>query len=717
MNPPSAMKGAMLPILFLAATSSLFAMPDRIKYPPTRKSDVVEDHFGSLVHEPFRWLEDTDSPETRVWIEAQNKLTFGYLGSVRERKTVKARITQLWNYERFGIPVLEGGKYFYMRNTGLQNQSVLFVADSLEAEPRELLDPNEFSKDGTIALASWSPSPDGKYLAYAMQSGGSDWMEWKVRDVETGKDLTDHVKWSKFSGASWAADSGGFFYSRYDEPKPGEELSGVNFYQKLYYHKLGAPQAEDVLVYERPDQKEWGFAGIATEDGRYLVIQVWRGTERKSAVFYKRLDVDDSEVVELLPNFDAEYSYVANDGPIMYFQTNLDAPLSKLIAIDTDNQAPQNWKTIIPESIYNLEEVSSVGGKFFARYLRDAHSVVRIYSRTGESEGTIRLPGLGTAAGFGGRDRNKETFYAFTSFTTPNTIFRYDIEGAASTVFRRPKVDFEATKYQTRQVFATSKDGTKIPMFITFKRGIVLDGRNLTLLTGYGGFAISLTPWFSVANLVWMEMGGVFCVANLRGGGEYGEEWHQAGMKEKKQTVFDDFIACAEWLIANKYTSPSRLVIEGGSNGGLLIGAVLNQRPDLFGAALPSVGVMDMLRFHKFTIGWAWTSEYGSPDNEEDFQTLFAYSPLHNIQPGGRYPAVLVTTGDHDDRVVPGHSFKYAAAMQSAQAGEAPILIRIETRGGHGGGKPTWMIIDEYTDRYAFVLKALNFKLPPTFGK
>lgn len=711
------MKGATLSLLFFAAASLLLAMSDRIEYPPTRMADIVENHFGNLVPDPYRWLEDTDSPETRAWIEAQNKLTFGFLASIRERQTIKARLTKLWNYERFGIPVLEGGKYFFMRNSGLQNQSVLFVADTLDAEPREILNPNTFSEDGTMALASWSPSPDGKYLAYAIQSGGSDWMEWKIRDVETGKDLSDHLKWSKFSGASWTADSKGFFYSRYDEPTPGEKLTGVNYFHKLYYHKLGTPQSEDILIYERPDHKEWGFGGIATEDGEYLIIVVWRGTERKTAVFYKRLGVSNADVVELLPDFDAEYSFVANDGPIMYFQTNLDAPFGKLIAVDIRKPSRENWTTIIPESIYNLEEVSSVGGKFFARYLRDAHSVVRVYARNGERERTIRLPGIGTATGFAGRDRNRETFYLYTSFTTPVTIYRYEIESGNISVFREPQVNFQPSNYQTRQVFVKSKDGTRIPMFITSKRGLVLDGNNPTLLTGYGGFAISLTPWFSVANLVWMEMGGVFCVANLRGGGEFGEEWHKAGMKEKKQNVFDDFIACAEWLIENHYTSASKLVIEGGSNGGLLVGAVLNQRPELFGAALPAVGVMDMLRFHKFTIGWAWMSEYGNPEVEEDFQTLFAYSPLHNIRPGTKYPAVLITTGDHDDRVVPGHSFKYAATLQNAQAGDAPILIRIETRGGHGGGKPTWMIIEEIADQYAFVLKALQLKLPKNFGK
>ncbi len=711
------MNRTMFALITALASITAFAMIDRLTYPQTRKADVVDDYFGNPVSDPYRWLEDTDSAETRAWIEAQNKLTFGFLATVRERESIKKRLTKLWNYERFGIPAKEGGLYFFTRNSGLQNQAVLYVASSLDAEPRILLDPNTLSKDGTIALGSWSPSPDGKYLAYATQSGGSDWLEWKIRDVESGLDLPEELKWSKFSGAAWTMDSKGFFYSRYEEPKPGEALLGVNYHQKLYYHQVGSPQSADILVYERKDEKEWGFGGWATEDGDYLVIFVWRGTDPKNGLFYRRLRAGESEVVELLPNFDAEYSYIANEGTTFFIQTTLDAPKGRVIAIDIENPSPENWKEVIPEGAHALQYVTHVGGRFIAHYLRDATSLVRVFDMTGKLESTLKLPGLGSAGGFGGRGKDTETFYSFSSFSTPNTVFRYDFTTGKSMTFRAPKVEFRPTEYQSRQVFVPSKDGTKVPMFITHKRGIELDGTHPTILYGYGGFSVSLTPWFSVANLVWLEMGGVFAVANLRGGAEYGEEWHQAGMREKKQNVFDDFIACAEWLIEKRYTNPDGLAIEGGSNGGLLVGAVINQRPELFGAALPAVGVMDMLRYHKFTIGWAWVPEYGSSENEDDFQTLFAYSPLHNIRSGEKYPAVLVTTGDHDDRVVPGHSFKYAAALQAAQGGESPILIRIETRAGHGAGKPMSMVIDEVADKYAFLTKTLRMSIPRGFAK
>lgn len=711
------MKRLLILITSVSTAATVFAMLDRLQYPESRRVDVVDDYFGTLVADPYRWLEDTESADTRAWIESQNALTFGFLKRIRERGAIRDRLTKLWNYERFSSPVAEGGKYFFTRNSGLQNQAVLYVADALNAEARVLLDPNKLSKDGTVALGPWSPSPNGRYLAYAIQSGGSDWLEWKVRDVVTGEDIGESIKWSKFSGASWTQDSEGFFYSRYDEPQPGEELLGVNVYQKLYYHRVGTSQSEDVLVYKRDDEREWGFGGIATEDGDYLVIVVWRGAESKNQLFYKRLRAGDSDVIELIPNFEAEYSYVANDGNIFYVQTTLDAPKGRLVAIDIDNPDPSNWKDIIPEGVYPLEQVSFVGGKFFARYLRDANSLVRIFTKSGNPDGTLRLPGLGSASGFGGRASSKETFYSFSSFTTPNTIFRYDIESGQSSVFREPRIDFRPSDYQTRQFFATSKDGTQIPIFVTHRRGIDLNGELPTLLYGYGGFSVNMTPWFSVSSLVWMEMGGVFAVAVLRGGAEYGEEWHRAGMGSRKQNVFDDFIASAEWLIENKYTNPNKLAIQGGSNGGLLVGAVVNQRPDLFGAALPAVGVMDMLRYHKFTIGWAWIPEYGSSENEDEFQTLYAYSPLHNIREGVSYPATLIATGDHDDRVVPGHSFKYAATLQAAQSGDAPILIRIETRAGHGAGKPMSMVIDEISDTYAFLVKTLGIRLTKGFGE
>lgn len=682
----------------------------RLTYPATRLDpSVVDDYHGTQVADPYRWLEDPDAPESREWIEAQNKLAFGYLEQIPARERIKARLTELWNYERFGVPMRRGGRYIYSRNSGLQNQGVLYVADSLDAEPRVLLDPNSLSEDGTVALSGMAFTDDGNLMAYGLAASGSDWNEWRVRDVRTGKDLEDHIKWVKFSGASWTKDGKGFFYSRYDEPKPGENmLSGANYYQKLYFHKLGTPQSEDVLVYERKDQKEWGFGGSVTDDGRYLIIEVWRGTERQNQVFYKDLSNPKSKVVELLTGFDASYNFLDNDGSRFFFQTDLDAPRGRVIAIDIKKPAREHWKELIPESAETLTGVSLVGERFFANYLKDARAQVRVYGLDGKPLGEVALPGLGSVGGFGGKRKDTETFYAFTSFTTPTTIYRYDVKTGQSTVFRAPKVGFDPSEYETKQVFFQSKDGTRVPMFISHKKGLKLDGTNPTMLYGYGGFNISLSPSFSVSNLVWMELGGVYAHANLRGGGEYGREWHEAGKKLKKQNVFDDFISAAEWLIENKYTSPQKLAISGRSNGGLLVGAVVTQRPDLFGVALPGVGVLDMLRFHKFTIGWAWTSDYGSPDNAEEFKALYAYSPLHNLKPGTKYPAMLVHTADHDDRVVPAHSFKFTAAAQAAQAGEAPVLIRIETKAGHGAGKPTSKVIEEVTDLWAFALHEMG---------
>ncbi|HEY0763884.1 MAG TPA: prolyl oligopeptidase family serine peptidase [Pyrinomonadaceae bacterium] len=676
-------------------------------YPPARKSDQVDDYHGTKVADPYRWLEDLDSEETRNWVEAENKLSFGFLASIPARNTIKERLTKLWNYEKYGIPFKEGNRYFYTRNSGLQNQAVLYTVTGLNAEPQMVLDPNTLSADGTVAVSGMQVSPDGKLLAYSLSASGSDWQEWKVRDVETSKDLPDMLKWVKFSGVSWTRDGKGFFYSRYDEPK-GDSLKATNYFQKVYYHKLGTDQTQDVLVYERPDQKDWLFGGYVTEDGNYLVVTVFQGTDVKSRIYYKDLRAKDSEVVKLLDDFDAAYSFVGNNGTRFWFQTDLQAPRGKVIEIDTANPARSNWKVIVPEGKETLQATSVVNNKFILNYLKDAYTQVKIHDTSGKLLSEVAFPGIGSAEGFGGKPGDKETFYSFTGFTTPTTIYRYDMTTGKSTIFRQPKVDFNPAGYETKQVFYTSKDGTKVPMFITHKKGLKLDGNNPTYLYGYGGFGISLTPAFSVGNLVWMEMGGVYAQPNLRGGGEYGEDWHQAGMKLKKQNVFDDFIAAAQWLIDNKYTSTPKLAIGGGSNGGLLVGAALTQRPDLFGAALPAVGVMDMLRFQKFTIGWAWVSDYGSSENAEDFKALYAYSPLQNIKPGTSYPPTMVTTADHDDRVWPGHSFKFAAALQAAQGGSAPILIRIETKAGHGAGKPTSKIIEEGADRWAFLVKTLN---------
>ncbi len=680
-------------------------------YPSSPKSDRVDDYHGTTVADPYRFLEDPDSEETKAWVEAENQVTFGYLNEIPGREKIKQRLTKLWDYEKYSIPFQEGENYFYFKNDGLQNQSVLYTLKSLDGEPKVLLDPNKLSEDGTVALSGLSISENGKLLAYALSSSGSDWQEWKVRDVETTEDLPDHLKWIKFSGASWTNDNQGFFYSRYDEPNEKTKLEDVNYYQKLFYHKLGTSQSEDTLIYQRPDQKEWGFGGGVTEDGHYLVISVWLGTDSKNLFFYKDLTNPDAEVVELIKEFEADYSFIDNDESVFYFRTDLDAPRARVIAIDSKNTQKSAWQEIIPQAVETLESVGILNNQFVADYLKDAHSQVKIFDLNGTFVREVVLPGLGSVGGFNGKRHDTETFYSFTSYTTPTTIYRYDIVSGKSQVFRQPKVDFNSADYETKQVFYRSKDNTQIPMFITYKKGIKLDGNNPTLLYAYGGFNISLTPSFSVSNLVWLEMGGVYAVPNLRGGGEYGEEWHQAGMKLKKQNVFDDFIAAAEWLIGNGYTKSDKLAIAGGSNGGLLVGACMTQRPDLFGAALPAVGVMDMLRFHKFTIGWAWVSEYGSPDNLEEFKALYAYSPLHNLKPGTAYPATMITTADHDDRVVPAHSFKFAAALQAAHTGENPVLIRIETKAGHGAGKPTAKIIEEAADKWAFLVRTLDMKV------
>jgi prolyl oligopeptidase len=691
-------------------TQSKSTMKKAYVYPPARKADQVDDYHGVKVADPYRWLEDPDAAESRAWIEAQNKLTFDFLNRIPEREKIKARLTQLWNFEKYTPPFKEGGRYFYFKNDGLQNQDVLWTQNALADAPRALLDPNTLSKDGTVALSGLAVSEDGKHLAYAISTAGSDWQEWKVREIESGQDLADHVKWSKFSGASWTSDGKGFFYSRYDEPNEKTKLEDANYFQKLYYHQLGAPQSADALIYERKDHKEWGFSGDVTEDGRYLVINVWQGTDPKNLIFYQDLQAPGGGVVELINSFDASYTFVGNDGATFWFRGDLNAPRGAILAIDTRRPDRSQWRVVVPEAKETLENVSLVGDHFIASYLKDARSRIKVFALDGKFVREIELPGLGTASGFNGKRKDAETFYAFTSFTSPTTIYRYDVKTGKSTLHRQPKVDFNPADYETKQVFYTSKDGTRVPMFITHKRGLKLDGWNPTLLYGYGGFNVSLSPAFSISNIVWMEMGGVYAQPNLRGGNEYGEEWHLAGTKARKQNVFDDFIAAAEWLIANKYTSTPKLAIYGGSNGGLLVGACMTQRPELFGAALPAVGVLDMLRFHKFTIGWAWTSDYGSPDNAEDFKALYAYSPLHNIKAGVKYPPTLITTADHDDRVVPAHSFKFAAALQAAQAGDAPTLIRIETKAGHGAGKPTAKIIEEISDRWGFLVQVLKMK-------
>ena len=696
-------------------TSAAPAPAQTLQYPAARKSDVVDDYHGTRVPDPYRWLEDPDSPESRAWIEAQNKLTATYLADIPARAALRERLTKLWNYPKYGTPFRKARRYFFFKNDGLQNQSVLYKQASLTADPETLLDPNVLSEDGTVALSTLAVSEDGRLLAYGTSASGSDWEEFRVRDVAEGRDLSDHLKWIKFSGASWTNDGAGFFYSRY--PEPGDKaLTDVNRFQRLYYHRLGTDQTADVLVYERPDQPDWGMNAEVTDDGRYAVLHVWLGTDRRNRVYY--LDLKDArrpkvtgEVVRLLDDFDASYAFVGNDGPVFYFLTDLEAPRKRVIAIDTRHPERARWREILSQGPDVLDGIHIIHDTFVANYMHDASSRLRLFTLEGRLVKDLPLPTLGSIGAISGERKDDEMFYAFTSFLYPTTIFRYDFKSGGTSVFKAPTIDFDPSGYETKQVFYSSKDGTRVPMFITHKKGLHLDGSNPTYLYGYGGFNISLTPSFSVAMLVWLEQGGVYAVPNLRGGGEYGEEWHQAGMHDKKQNVFDDFIAAAEYLIAQGYTSPSKLAIAGGSNGGLLVGAAITQRPELFGAALPAVGVMDMLRFHKFTIGWAWVTDYGSADSAAQFPYLYKYSPLHNIRAGTRYPATLVTTADHDDRVVPGHSFKFTAALQAAQAGPRPVLIEIETKAGHGAGKPTSKLIEEQADRFAFLVRNLGIEV------
>ena len=705
-----------LALLMVSPLAVLFAGDSQpaFKYPSAPTSNQVDDYFGTKVPDPYRSLENPDSPESRKWIEAEDKITFDFLKTIPERDGIKKRLTEVWDYERFGVPFKEKGRYFLSKNSGLQNQNVLYTSTNLSKPPKQLLDPNTLAKDGTIALSGLDVSDDAKLLAYGLSTAGSDWQQWKVRDVETGKDRPDQLDWIKFSGAAWKKDGSGFFYSRYAKPDEKDRLRSQVYNHKLFFHQLGTPQSQDKLIYERPDQKEWLLNAEATDDGHYLIITVQRGTDPKNRVFYKDLTDPNSKVAQLLDKADAKYAFLGNDGPTFWFQTDLNAPLGRIISIDTTKPLPPQPKELVPESSDKLEAVSVVGNRFIAVYLKDAHSLVKLFKPDGSPDGEIALPGIGSAGGFTGKREDRETFYSFTSFTTPTSIFRYNFDNRQSQLLFQPKVKFNPDDYTTEQVFYNSADGTRIPMFISYKKGMKRDEQNPTYLYGYGGFDISEMPSFSPANLVWMEMGGIFALANLRGGGEYGEKWHEAGMLHVKQNVFDDFIAAAQYLIENKFTSTPKLAIGGGSNGGLLVGACLTQRPDLYGATLPAVGVMDMLRFQKFTIGWAWTSDYGSSENKNDFPFLYAYSPLHHIAPPGRgccYPPTLITTADHDDRVVPAHSFKFAATLQAAQGCDKPTLIRIETKAGHGAGKPTTKIIEETADRWAFLVKELGVKI------
>lgn len=697
-------------IPFLALSFMISCTQKTIQYPPTKKGEVKDTYFGTEVADPYRWLEDDNSAETSEWVKTQNELTFGYLATMPFRDKIKSRLTELWDYPKYGTPFKEAGKYFFFKNNGLQNQSVLYITADLAAEPSVLLDPNTLTEDGTAALTGIEISTDGQYLVYQVAKSGSDWNDVFVKNIETGELLPDHITWVKFSGLSWYND--GFFYSAYDQPEEGSELSKANEFQKVYFHQLGTQQSDDQLIASDAINSKQMFGAGLTDDKRFLLISKSKGTHG-NALDIKDLSKKNSGFVSLMDSYEFEFHPVENIGDDLYVLTNYKAPKYRLVKINTDQPQEANWMDIIPQKKDVLESVRVIGGKLVANYMTDAHSKVEVYSYKGAMDHEVKLPGIGTVSAFSGKKEDSVAFFSYTSFNTPGEIYKYDFTTQKSTLHFRPEVKFNPDDYEVKQEFYTSKDGTKVPMFIVHKKGLELNGQNPTLLYAYGGFNISLTPSFSPARIAFIENGGVFAMPNLRGGGEYGEEWHMAGTKLQKQNVFDGFIAAAEYLISQKYTSSEKLAIQGGSNGGLLIGAVTNQRPELFKVALPAVGVMDMLRFNKFTIGWAWASDYGtSEDNAEMFNYLFAYSPYHTIKKETAYPAILVTTADHDDRVVPAHSFKYMARMQEYNPGnKLPLLIRIDTNAGHGAGKPTAKVIEEYTDLWSFMYYHLGMKM------
>jgi prolyl oligopeptidase len=715
----------LLPALFTACSETtsepvtVVEQPVGLVYPVTDTVDHVDNYHGTSVPDPYRWLEDDvrESEAVSSWVGDQNKVTFAYLDTIPERSNINKRMKELWDYERYSMPDKEGGRYFYSYNNGLQNQDVIYMQKGLDAEPGLLIDPNTWSEDGTVALASYFPSPDGSHVAYLVQDGGSDWRMGKVINVDTGKELDDQLDWLKFTNISWAGDGSGFYYSRYPQEEDAEKFQSLNKNMTVYFHQLKTSQDLDRVVYARPDFPDWGPRGIVTDDGKHLIIVISVGTDDRYSIVHMDLTDPSAEPEMIIEGFDYDYTPVGNIGNELYFRTNDGAPRNRLITINVDQPARENWREVIAETEDVLDGVSLVGGKIIASYMQDAKSVVKIMDMEGKETGAVELPGIGSVSGFRGKMDDPETFFSFSSYNSPQVISRFDVSSGEVEVFKAPVVAMNPDDYIVKQVFYMSKDGTRVPMFISHRKDVVPDGNTPTLLYGYGGFNISITPSYSTTRLTWMDMGGVYAVANLRGGGEYGEEWHQGGTKANKQNVFDDFIAAAEYLVAEGYTNTEKLAIFGGSNGGLLVGAVVNQRPELFGAAIPAVGVMDMLRFHNFTAGRFWTDDYGSSDNPEEFEALMAYSPYHNIKKGTNYPAVMITTADTDDRVVPGHSFKYAAALQAAQAGDDPVLIRIETRAGHGAGVPTDKIIADYSDKWAFLLRNLDMQLPEGFGE
>ncbi|HEU5479034.1 MAG TPA: prolyl oligopeptidase family serine peptidase [Candidatus Tumulicola sp.] len=690
-----------------AAVPAAAQMPnERLQYPAAHRDSTVDDYFGARVPAPYRWMEDENSPEVRSWVEEENAVTAAYMDRVPLRDAFKKRLTDLWNYEKAGVPYRQAGRLFYSKNSGLQNQSVLYEQDRLGSAPRAMLDPNTLSPDGSTALAGSSVSPNGEYLAYGLSQGGSDFEELHVRSLRDGRDTPDTVRWVKFSGISWTADNRGFFYSRFPAPAAGQALSTAAVDQKVYYHVLGTPDSTDKLIYARPDLPDWYIMSSTTEDGRFAFITLVHGTDTKNQVFY--MDLKDgahpdlsAPLLPLVSQGDAEYAPLGNDGDTVFVQTTNQAPNRRVIAMVLPDTSRAHWRTVVPEQKSVLERATLAGGHIVAQYLEDVKSTLAIYGTDGSKQGAVALPGIGTVGGLSGRMDTPELFYSFSSFLFPATVYRYDFATKRSVPFQAPHVAFDASAYETRQVFYRSKDGTRVPMFITARKGLKLDGSHPTVLYAYGGFDISVTPSFSPTTAVWLEHGGIYAVASLRGGGEYGEAWHHAGMLDNKQNVFDDFIAAAEYLIHEHYTSTAHLAIHGYSNGGLLVGAVLDQRPDLFAAAYPGAGVMDMLRYQKFSAGVGWVPEYGSSDDSTQFKYLIKYSPVQNLKKGTCYPATIVTTADHDDRVVPSHSYKFIATMQADQSCARPVLIRVETKTSHGY-MPTDKRIAQLADVWAF---------------
>ena len=697
---------ALLMMLAIVGCHGANSSQGRVSYPPTHKGDVVDDYGGVKVADPYRWMEALDSKEVADWVKAQNAVTEPYLANLPLRKHFHDRLTQLWDYARVGVPQIEQGRLFYARNTGLQRQSPLFMRTSVASPPVLVIDPNAISEDGSVSLSQWRVSPDGKLLAYTLSEGGADWEAARVRDLSTGRDLPDDVRWMRFSDLSWTKDGKGFFYSRYPEPPQNKVLEAALADQALYYHRVGTPQSQDHLIYRRPDLSQWIIDGSVTEDGRYLLITMFQGAENQNRLYYADLGSPltptiGAAVKPIVELDDAEYAPIGNSGSVLFLRTDLDAPNRRIVAYDLQHPDRDPWPTVIPEAKEAIEDVRIVGGRIVVHYLADVQSRLRLFGLDGKPQGEVTLPGVGAVGSLGGRQDAADVWYSFSSPLLPSTVYRFDPSTRMSVAFDPPMLPVDMSRFETTAMFASSKDGTRVPFFLTSRKGLQRDGSNPVVIYGYGGFSVSTLPTYRQDVPAWLERGGVWVTANMRGGAEYGESWHQAGMLDKKQNVFDDFIAIAEYLIREKYTTPSRLGIWGGSNGGLLVGAVMEQRPDLYAVALPAVGVMDMLRYDKFTGGALWATEYGSASDRNQFAFLAKYSPVHNVRPGTCYPATLITTADHDDRVVPSHSFKFAAALQAAQGCDRPVLIRVEVQGSHGY-RPTDKLIAERADQWAF---------------